>query len=80
MVLFVDCALAKIFITFVEWIVSRRNEKVTPFLESIEKIINKSSFLRNKYSKSFSEYRQRKQIAQEENDVKKIHPQDSCKK
>ncbi|MCL9651519.1 hypothetical protein L2172_13940 [Pantoea agglomerans] len=80
MVLFVDCALAKIFITFVEWIVSRRNEKVTPFLESIEKIINKSPFLRNKYSKSFSAYRQRKQIAQKKNDVKKIHPQDSCKK
>jgi len=80
MVLFVDCALAKIFITFVEWIVNRRNEKVTPFLESFEKIINKLPFLKKKYLKSFSEYRQRKQIAQNKNDVKKIHPQDSCKK
>ncbi|WP_168386206.1 hypothetical protein [Erwinia amylovora] len=80
MVLFVDCALAKIFITFSEWIDSRKNEKVTPFLESIEKIINKIPFLRNKYLKSFSEYRQRKQVAEKKNDVKKIHPHDSRKK
>lgn len=80
MVLFVDCAFAKIFITFIEWVVSRRNEKVTPFLESVEKIINRIPFLKNKYSKSFSEYRQRKQVAQKENEVKKIHPQDSSKK
>ncbi|MBN3055172.1 hypothetical protein [Pectobacterium brasiliense] len=71
MVLFVDCALAKIFITFAEWIDSRRNEKVTPFLENIEKIINRIPFLRNKYSKSFSEYRQRKQITTKKNKVKK---------